>query len=69
MMIPKTLTWVRGPFAGKTLIEYCYFMKDGDPLAKLDIDIKSAGLNTVVSVTGPDWFLDIMDEEIVKRRF
>lgn len=67
MMVPKTLTWIRGPLAGRDLLEYVYFMQAGDPLAKLQIDVQSAGLNTVVRVTGPDWFLDDMDEFIVSN--
>ena len=68
MRITRTLTWIRGPFVGRGLLEYVYFMQAGDPLAKLEIDVQSAGLNTVVSVTGPDWFLEAMDDFIVRNR-
>lgn len=66
-MVPKTLTWIRGPFVARDLLEYCYHMQAGDPLAKLDINVQTAGLDTVVSVTGPDWFVDDMNDFIVEN--
>jgi hypothetical protein len=69
MMVPKTLKWIRGPFAGRALLEYVYFMQGADPLAKLKVDVQSAGLNSIVTVTGPDWFVDGMDEFIVANNY
>lgn len=68
-MNPKTLTWIRGPLAGTDLLNYVYYMKAADPLAKLEIDVQSAGFNSIISVTGPDWFLDVMDEHIVDNNY
>lgn len=69
MMIPKTLRWIRGPMAGTDLLNYVYYMQNADPLAKLVVDVQSAGLNSVVTVTGPNWFVDHMDEFIVANNY
>lgn len=69
MMIPKTLTWIRGPLAGRDLLEYVYYMREADPLAKLKIEVQTAGLDSIVSVTGPDWFVESMNDFIVANNY